>query len=111
MKHVVTILIGREDGSVSSETREFGGFKRDLRALVAWLQTHHIQQVVMESAGIYWKSVLGHLKRPPFPPRSSMPFMSERRPGASFIAEHLFQRPEGQITLRGRSSSWFRCNH
>ncbi len=36
MKHVVTILIGQEDGAVSSETREFGVFKRDMRALVAW---------------------------------------------------------------------------
>jgi transposase len=47
---------------VSSETREFGGFKRDMRALVAWLQTHRIQQVVMESTGIYWKSVFAHLE-------------------------------------------------
>ena len=62
MKHVVTILIGQEDGAVSSQTREFGGFKRDMRALVAWLQTHHIQQVVMESTGIYWKSVFAHLE-------------------------------------------------
>jgi transposase len=62
MKHVVTILIGQEDGAVSSETREFGGFKRDMRALVAWLQTHRIQQVVMESTGIYWKSVFAHLE-------------------------------------------------
>jgi hypothetical protein len=62
MKHVVTILIGREDGAVSSETREFGGFKRDMRALIAWLQTHRIQQVVMESTGIYWKSVFAHLE-------------------------------------------------
>ena len=28
--------------------------------MVAWLQTHHIQQVVMESTGIYWKSVFAH---------------------------------------------------
>jgi len=62
MKHVVTILIGRENGTVSSETREFGGFKRDMRALVGWLQTHRIQQVVMESTGIYWKSVFSHLE-------------------------------------------------
>ena len=36
MKHVVTIVIDREDGAVTSETRAFGGFKRDMRALVAW---------------------------------------------------------------------------
>jgi transposase len=62
MKHVVTILIGREDGTVMSETREFGAFKRELRALVRWLLANRIQQVVMESTGIYWKSLFGHLE-------------------------------------------------
>ena len=61
MKHVVTVLIER-DGVVSSQTREFGGFKRDMRALVGWLQEHRIQHVVMESTGIYWKSVFSHLE-------------------------------------------------
>ena len=61
MKHVVTILI-EHDGAVSSQTREFGGFKRDMRALVGWLQEHRIQQVVMESTGVYWKSVFSHLE-------------------------------------------------
>src|ERR1700739_945797 len=49
MKHVVTVLISGDGGAVSSETREFGGFKRDMRALVDWLRSHRIQQVVMES--------------------------------------------------------------
>jgi transposase len=62
IKHVVTILIGREDGTVMSETREFGAFKRELRALVRWLLANRIQQVVMESTGIYWKSLFGHLE-------------------------------------------------
>jgi transposase len=61
MKHVVTILI-EQDGAVSSRTREFGGFKRDMRALVVWLQEHQIQHIVMESTGIYWKSVFAHLE-------------------------------------------------
>ena len=61
MKHVVTILI-EQDGAVSRETREFGGFKRDMRALVAWLQENRIQNIVMESTGIYWKSVFSHLE-------------------------------------------------
>ena len=61
MKHVVTILI-EQDGAVSSQTREFGGFKRDMRALVGWLQEQRIQQVVMESTGVYWKSVFSHLE-------------------------------------------------
>src|SRR5208337_3691573 len=62
MKHVVTLLIEAEDGTVASETREFGAFKRELRALVHWLLAHRIQQVVMESTGIYWKSLFGHLE-------------------------------------------------
>ena len=67
MKHVVTVLISGDGGAVSSETREFGGFKRDMRALVDWLRSHRIQQVVMESTGIYWKSVFSHLETAEIP--------------------------------------------
>jgi hypothetical protein len=31
MKHVVTTLIEDEAGSIGKQTREFGGFKRDLK--------------------------------------------------------------------------------
>ena len=60
-KHVVTVLIER-DGVVSSQTREFGGFEHDMRALVSWLQELQIQHIVMESTGICWKSVFSHLE-------------------------------------------------
>src|SRR5579871_41445 len=36
MEHVVTILVAQEDGAVVKETRTFGAFRRDMRALVAW---------------------------------------------------------------------------
>ena len=62
MEHVVTILLAQQDGTLSHETRRFGGFKRDMRALVGWLLSHRIQLVVMESTGIYWKSVFSHLE-------------------------------------------------
>src|SRR5215471_16171959 len=62
MEHVVTILVAQQDGTLSQETRRFGGFKRDMRALVGWLRSQGIQQVVMESTGIYWKSVFAHLE-------------------------------------------------
>jgi len=62
MQHTVTILVEQADGTLLQETREFGGFKRDMRALVGWLQEHRIQHVVMESTGIYWKSVFSHLE-------------------------------------------------
>ena len=62
MEHVVTILLEQEDGTVLNETRKFGGFKRDMRALVDWLRSHRIELVAMESTGIYWKSVFSHLE-------------------------------------------------
>jgi transposase len=59
---VVTVLMEQEDGSVLQQTREFGAFKRDRRALVAWRQGHRVELAVMESTGIYWKSVYAHLE-------------------------------------------------
>lgn len=35
MLHGVTVLIEQPDGSISKHSREFGGFKRDYRALAA----------------------------------------------------------------------------
>ena len=44
------------DGTVTLESREFGGFKRDRRALAQWAKSFAAEVVVMESTGIYWKS-------------------------------------------------------
>ena len=62
MLHVVTVLIENEDGSIGKHRREFGGFKRDCRALAQWLSELGVELVVMESTGIYWKSVFAHLE-------------------------------------------------
>lgn len=63
MLHVVTVVIETEDGKVETTSRQFGGFKRDCRALAAWLLELRVELVVMESTGIYWKSVYTHLER------------------------------------------------
>ena len=63
LKHVGTILIEQADGGTEQHTREFGGFKRDLHALVAWLRRYQVELVVMESTGIYWKSLYAHIER------------------------------------------------
>ena len=63
MLHVVTALIEQPDGSIERHSREFGGFKRDCRALAAWMAELRVELVVMESTGIYWKSVYAHLER------------------------------------------------
>lgn len=46
----------QSDGSVVVEMQEFGGFKRDRRALAQWAKAFDPEIVVMESTGIYWKS-------------------------------------------------------
>lgn len=46
----------QSDGSVVVEMQEFGGFKRDRRALAQWAKSFDPEIVVMESTGIYWKS-------------------------------------------------------
>lgn len=49
-------IIEQSDGTVTLEMREFGGFKRDRRALAQWVRSLEPEVVVMESTGIYWKS-------------------------------------------------------
>jgi transposase len=56
MLYVVTVLIEHDDGTVTKQQRQFGGFKRDKRTMVTWLASLSVQLVVMESTGIYWKS-------------------------------------------------------
>jgi transposase len=61
----MTSLIRQQEKETGDKqhTREFGGFKRDLRWLVAWLQRYGVELVVMENTGIYWKSLYSHLER------------------------------------------------
>jgi transposase len=63
MLHVVTALIEQPDGSIERSSRQFGGFRRDCRELAAWLVELRVELVVMESTGIYWKSLYSHLER------------------------------------------------
>jgi transposase len=59
---VVTIQLMLEDESVVEETRSFGTFRKNRRQLCRWLKKHDIELVVMESTGIYWKSIYGSLE-------------------------------------------------
>ena len=63
MLYVLTVLIEQDDGTVAKQQRSFGGFKRDRRALVAWLLELGVGMVVMESTGIYWKSIYAAMSR------------------------------------------------
>lgn len=55
-KLTVCVLTEDDLGEVVTEIREFGGFKRDRRAMAAWVASFQPELVVMESTGIYWKS-------------------------------------------------------
>lgn len=63
MSIVVTILLEQADGTVRSETRTFGTFKRDRTALALWLTEHQVELCVMESTGIFGKSPMSTLSR------------------------------------------------
>ncbi len=60
--YVLTVLTEQADGSLSKHQRQFTGFQRDVREMVAWLQSLGVELVIMESTGIYWKSVYAALE-------------------------------------------------
>jgi transposase len=63
-KQVTACAITVSDaGSVDHQFKEFGTFMRDCRELVAWAEQMQPDVVVMESTGIYWKSVHRALRR------------------------------------------------
>jgi transposase len=61
----VTVCVLSEDdtGQVTATLREFGGFKRDRRAMADWVAAFKPDVVVMESTGIYWKSPYAALEQ------------------------------------------------
>jgi transposase len=60
---VCTVLIEDAGGEIEKQTREFGTFRRDLKELAAWLSESDVEIAVMESTGIYWKSVYEAIER------------------------------------------------
>jgi transposase len=52
----VCIIVAEPGLEAEVHRREFGGFKRDRRAMAKWIASFHPDIVVMESTGIYWKS-------------------------------------------------------
>jgi transposase len=62
-KIVVCIIRALESGEDEVLVKEFGGFKRDRRAMADWIADYSPECVVMESTGIYWKSPYTALER------------------------------------------------
>lgn len=59
---VATVLVERQDGSIKEETKQFGTFRKHRRQMVRWLKSLDVELAVMESTGIYWKSVFASLE-------------------------------------------------
>jgi transposase len=57
MQVTVTVLLEQSDGQLQESTREFGTFRADRLALAEWLNSLNVEPVVMESTGIYWRSI------------------------------------------------------
>ena len=62
-KLTVCALFEDEHGEVQVQLKEFGGFKRDRRAMADWVASFQPNIVVMESTGIYWKSPYAALEK------------------------------------------------
>ncbi|MBF0531154.1 MAG: IS110 family transposase [Deltaproteobacteria bacterium] len=54
---VCTVLIAEGENQVTKTTRHFKTFRSELVKLAHWLNGQRIEVAVMESTGIYWKSV------------------------------------------------------
>jgi len=59
---VATIQAEQDDGSAVEKTRSFGTFRKHRRQLCRWLNKHDVELVIMESTGIYWKSIYQSLE-------------------------------------------------
>jgi transposase len=64
---VATILCEDPDGTVKEETREFGTFRKHRQELTQWLQSKRIELTVMESTGVYHKSIYKDLEKAGLP--------------------------------------------
>jgi len=62
-KLTVCIIYKDEKAELQVLLREFGGFKRDRRAMAQWVASFQPEEVVMESTGIYWKSPYAALEK------------------------------------------------
>jgi len=59
---VACVLISQEDGKVHEQVRTFGTMTADLAALSQWLQEGKVEQVALESTGVFWWPVFNLLE-------------------------------------------------
>ena len=57
MMVMVAVRKTKSEGEVEVLTREFGTFRKDRELMCQFLQEHQVDLAVMESTGVYWKSI------------------------------------------------------
>ena len=57
MSLTCTVLVEDANGHVASETRQYRTYGAELGLLVEWLSGLDLARTVMESTGVFWKSV------------------------------------------------------
>ncbi len=59
---VCTVIKEIAGGKLKKKTREYSTFRKELHGLARWLKGEGVERAVMESTGIYWKSVFEALE-------------------------------------------------
>jgi len=59
---VACVLLSQSNGAVVAQVRTFGAMTRDLAALSGWLRDQQVEQVALESTGVYWWPVFNLLE-------------------------------------------------
>ncbi len=59
---VACVLLTEPTGRVQHEVRTFGTMTADLLALNDWLNALAVEQVALESTGVYWRPVFSLLE-------------------------------------------------
>jgi transposase len=59
---VACVLLTAEDGRVQRQVRTFSTMTADLLALSDWLAQQQVDQIALESTGVYWRPVFNLLE-------------------------------------------------
>jgi len=78
---VACVLTSTEQGMARTEVRTFGTMTRDLEALSAWLTAAQVEQVALESTGVYWWPVYNILEEAGLPVTLVNPQHTKALPG------------------------------
>jgi transposase len=78
---VACVLTSTAKGKAAQEVRTFGTMTRDLEALAAWLAERQVEQVALESTGVFWWPVYNILEEAGLPVTLVNPRSTTAPPG------------------------------